>query len=141
MFQPVKRRGLDAAGGSTPFDVLFLMFSFFIIGSALMLVLLLFRLGIDQRAAEIGILLAQDPKLLLVDEPVAGMTPAEVERTGELLVSLAGEHTVVVVEHDMDFVRSIARKVTVLHQGRVLAEGPMERIQADPAVIEVYLGE
>ena len=90
---------------------------------------------------EIGILLAQAPKLLLVDEPVAGMTPAEVERTGELLVSLAGEHTVVVVEHDMDFVRSIARKVTVLHQGRVLAEGPMERIQADPAVIEVYLGE
>ena len=86
-------------------------------------------------------LLAQDPKLLLVDEPVAGMTPAEVERTGELLVSLAGDHTVVVVEHDMDFVRSIARRVTVLHQGRVLAEGTMDRIQNDPAVIEVYLGE
>ena len=90
---------------------------------------------------EIGMLLAQDPKLLLVDEPVAGMTPAEVERTGELLVSLAGDHTVVVVEHDMDFVRSIARRVTVLHQGRVLAEGTMDRIQNDPAVIEVYLGE
>ncbi len=90
---------------------------------------------------EIGMLLAQDPKLLLVDEPVAGMTPREVERTAELLVSLAGQHTVVVVEHDMNFVRSIARRVTVLHEGRVLAEGAMEQIQRDPRVIEVYLGE
>ena len=90
---------------------------------------------------EIGMLLAQDPKLLLVDEPVAGMTPREVERTAELLVSLAGQHTVVVVEHDMDFVRSIARRVTVLHEGRVLAEGPMDQIQREPRVIEVYLGE
>ena len=71
-------------------------------------------------------LLAQDPKVLLVDEPVAGMTQPETERTAELLRSLAGEHTVVVVEHDMEFVRSIARKVTVLHEGRVLAEGPMD---------------
>ncbi len=90
---------------------------------------------------EIGMLLVQDPKLLLVDEPVAGMTQSESERTAELLSSLAGTHTVVVVEHDMDFVRNIARTVTVLHQGRVLAEGPMEKIQNDPDVIAVYLGE
>jgi len=89
---------------------------------------------------EIGMLLAQNPRLLLVDEPVAGMTPQEVERTAELLVSLAGKHSVVVVEHDMAFVRSIARQVTVLHQGSVLAEGNMDEIQNDPRVIEVYLG-
>jgi urea transport system ATP-binding protein len=89
---------------------------------------------------EIGMLLVQQPKLLLVDEPVAGMTQAEIERTAEILNSLAGKHTVVVVEHDMDFVRSIARTVTVLHEGRVLAEGPMKVVQADPQVIEVYLG-
>jgi urea transport system ATP-binding protein len=90
---------------------------------------------------EIGMLLAQSPRVLLVDEPVAGMTHQEVERTAQLLVDLAGEHTVVVVEHDMDFVRSIARTVTVLHEGRVLAEGSMDQIQNDPKVIEVYLGE
>ena len=90
---------------------------------------------------EIGMLLMQNPRLLLVDEPVAGMTPQEVERTAELLVSLAGEHSVVVVEHDMEFVRRIARKVTVLHQGSVLAEGTMDQVQADSRVIEVYLGE
>jgi urea transport system ATP-binding protein len=90
---------------------------------------------------EIGMLIVQSPRVLLVDEPVAGMTHAEVERTAELLVSLAGERTVVVVEHDMEFVRSIARTVTVLHEGRVLAEGPMKRVQADPQVIAVYLGE
>jgi urea transport system ATP-binding protein len=90
---------------------------------------------------EIGMLLAQDPRLLLVDEPVAGMTHQETERTAELLKSLAGKHTVVVVEHDMDFVRSIANVVTVLHEGSVLAEGPMDVIQRDPKVIEVYLGE
>ncbi|MDF1529140.1 urea ABC transporter ATP-binding protein UrtD [Sedimenticola selenatireducens] len=90
---------------------------------------------------EIGMLLMQSPKLLLVDEPVAGMTHQEMDRTAELLTSLAGTHTVVVVEHDMDFVRSIARKVTVLHQGSVLAEGSMDEVQADPRVIEVYLGE
>lgn len=90
---------------------------------------------------EIGMLLMQRPQLLLVDEPVAGMTHQEMERTAELLTSLAGQHSVVVVEHDMDFVRSIARKVTVLHQGSVLAEGSMQQVQSDPRVIEVYLGE
>jgi len=89
---------------------------------------------------EIGMLLAQDPKVLLVDEPVAGMNHAEMERTAALLNRLAGERTVVVVEHDMEFVRQIARKVTVLHEGSVLAEGPMQKIQNDPRVIEVYLG-
>lgn len=90
---------------------------------------------------EIGMLLMQEPQLLLVDEPVAGMTPQETERTAELLVSLAGAHSVVVVEHDMNFVRSIARKVTVLHEGSVLAEGSMDEVQNDRRVIEVYLGE
>jgi len=90
---------------------------------------------------EIGMLLMADPRLMLVDEPVAGMTAQETERTAELLTSLAGERTVVVVEHDMEFVRSIAKTVTVLHQGSVLAEGSMSDVQNDPAVIEVYLGE
>ena len=89
---------------------------------------------------EIGMLLMQDPELLLVDEPVAGMTPQETERTAALLLSLAGKHSVIVVEHDMEFVRSIASRVTVLHEGRVLAEGDMEVVQNDPRVIEVYLG-
>jgi len=89
---------------------------------------------------EIGMLLMQDPELLLVDEPVAGMTPQEIERTAQLLGTLEGEHSVVVVEHDMDFVRSIAKRVTVLHEGRVLAEGPMSAVQNDPRVVEVYLG-
>jgi urea transport system ATP-binding protein len=89
---------------------------------------------------EIGMLLMQEPELLLVDEPVAGMTPQETERTAELLLSLAGEHSIIVVEHDMDFVRSIARKVTVLHEGRVLSEGDMDQVQNDPRVVEVYLG-
>jgi urea transport system ATP-binding protein len=90
---------------------------------------------------EIGMLLMQSPELLLVDEPVAGMTPQEIERTAELLTSLAGEHSVVVVEHDMAFVRSIARRVLVLHEGHVLAEGDMDKVQSDPKVKEVYLGE
>ena len=90
---------------------------------------------------EIGMLLMQEPELLLVDEPVAGMTPQEIERTAQLLLSLAGEHSVVVVEHDMTFVRSIARRVTVLHEGRVLAEGDMDKVQNDSRVIDVYLGE
>jgi len=90
---------------------------------------------------EIGMLLMQNPRLLLVDEPVAGMTHQEMDKTGELLTSLAGEHSVMVVEHDMDFVRSIAKKVSVLHQGSILAEGTMDQVQNDPRVIEVYLGE
>jgi urea transport system ATP-binding protein len=89
---------------------------------------------------EIGMLLAQDPRVLLVDEPVAGMTHQETEKTAELLSSLAGKRTVVVVEHDMEFVRSIARTVTVLHEGRILAEGSMDAVQANSKVIEVYLG-
>jgi urea transport system ATP-binding protein len=89
---------------------------------------------------EIGILLMQDPELLLVDEPVAGMTPQEIERTAELLLSLAGEHSVVVVEHDMAFVRSISKRVVVLHEGHVIAEGDMDKVQNDARVIEVYLG-
>ena len=89
---------------------------------------------------EIGMLLMQAPLLLLVDEPVAGMTQQEMEKTASLLTGLAGKHSVVVVEHDMDFVRSIARKVTVLHQGSVLAEGSMEQVQKDSRVIDVYLG-
>src|SRR5690606_10268897 len=90
---------------------------------------------------EIGMLLMQNPRVLLVDEPVAGMTGEEVEHTAALLTSLAGRHSVIVVEHDMAFVRSIARKVTVLHQGSVLAEGTMDQVQNDPRVIEVYRGE
>jgi urea transport system ATP-binding protein len=90
---------------------------------------------------EIGMLLVAEPRLLLVDEPVAGMTAQETERTAELLNSLAGEHTVVVVEHDMEFVRSIAKTVTVLHQGAVLAEGTMDEVQNNKSVREVYLGE
>jgi urea transport system ATP-binding protein len=90
---------------------------------------------------EIGMLLASEPRLLLVDEPVAGMTAQETERTAELLTSLAGDHTVVVVEHDMEFVRSIAKTVTVLHQGSVLAEGTMDEVQNNADVREVYLGD
>jgi len=90
---------------------------------------------------EIGMLLMQNPKLLLVDEPVAGMTKQESEHTAELLTSLAEKHSVVVVEHDMEFVRSLANRVTVLHQGSVLAEGDMDSVQNNQKVIEVYLGE
>jgi urea transport system ATP-binding protein len=89
---------------------------------------------------EIGMLLMQDPRLLLLDEPVAGMTPQETARTAELLISLAGRHSVIVVEHDMEFVRSIARKVTVLHDGSVLAEGGIDEVQSNSKVREVYLG-
>ncbi|MGB4073856.1 urea ABC transporter ATP-binding protein UrtD [Pseudomonas sp.] len=89
---------------------------------------------------EIGMLLVQDPQLLLLDEPVAGMTDAETEFTAELFKSLARKHSLMVVEHDMGFVGSIADHVTVLHQGSVLAEGSLEQVQADERVIEVYLG-
>ena len=89
---------------------------------------------------EIGMLLAQDPKLLLVDEPVAGMTDAETAQTAILLKEIAKDHSVVVVEHDMVFVRDLDVKVTVLHEGAVLAEGPLDSVSADPRVIEVYLG-
>jgi urea transport system ATP-binding protein len=89
---------------------------------------------------EIGMLLAQDPRILLIDEPAAGMSDEETERTGELLLSLEKKHSLVVIEHDMEFIRQIARKVTVLHQGHVLKEGTFERVKSDPEVIEVYLG-
>ena len=89
---------------------------------------------------EIGMLLAQDPKLLLLDEPVAGMTDEETDRTAELITSLTGKHSVVVVEHDMGFVAQLRSTVTVLHEGAVLAEGRLEDIKNDPRVIEVYLG-
>ena len=89
---------------------------------------------------EIAMLLAQDPDLLLVDEPVAGLSDEETERTGELLRSLAGDHTVLVIEHDMEFIRNLDSPVTVLHEGHVLCEGSMAEVQRDPRVIEVYLG-
>jgi len=89
---------------------------------------------------EIGMLLAQNPKLLLVDEPAAGMTDEETHKTGELLMSLAGKHSIIVIEHDMVFVRQIAKKVTVLHQGHVLCEGNVDEVQNDERVVEVYLG-
>jgi urea transport system ATP-binding protein len=89
---------------------------------------------------EIGMLLMQDPKLLLLDEPVAGMTDQETERTAELFLSLKGKHTLMVVEHDMGFIRSIADMVTVLCDGAVLAQGSFEQVQADERVIDVYLG-
>ena len=107
----------------------------------------------DQRAAlagtlshgqkqwlEIGMLLIQDPELLFLDEPVAGMTDAETEQTSELLRQIAGKHSVVVVEHDMAFVRALDVKVTVLHEGSVLAEGSLDHVQNNEKVIEVYLG-
>ncbi|MGD9895413.1 MAG: urea ABC transporter ATP-binding protein UrtD [Dehalococcoidia bacterium] len=112
------------------------------------------RVGLDSRATtvagelshgerqwlEIGMLLVQDPKLVLLDEPVAGMTRRERDKTGELLHSLEHQHTIIITEHDMEFVRSYSRTVTVLHMGRVIAEGPMEQVQQEPQVIEVYLG-
>lgn len=95
----------------------------------------------EKQWLEIGMLIAQSPDLLLVDEPVAGLTDEETEKTGELLVSLAESHSIIVIEHDMEFVRQIARKVTVLHQGSVLCEGEFDEVKNDPKVIEVYLGQ
>jgi urea transport system ATP-binding protein len=89
---------------------------------------------------EIGMVMAQDPALVLLDEPVAGMTGKEREKTAELLQRMAQDHAVLVVEHDMEFVRQTAHKVTVLHEGAVLCEGSVDRVQQDPRVIEVYLG-
>jgi urea transport system ATP-binding protein len=89
---------------------------------------------------EIGMLLMQDPELLMLDEPVAGMSVSEREKTAELLGRISQGRSVLVIEHDMEFVKSIAHKVTVLHQGRILAAGSMDQVQADPKVIEVYLG-
>ena len=94
----------------------------------------------EKQWLEIGMLLVQEPKLLLLDEPVAGMSDHETERTAELFLSLVGTHSLVVVEHDMAFIETIARKVTVLHEGGVIAEGAMENVKNDPRVIEVYLG-
>jgi urea transport system ATP-binding protein len=95
----------------------------------------------EKQWLEIGMVMAQDPELLLVDEPVAGLTDEETARTGELLLSISAERSVLVIEHDMEFVRQIARTVTVLHQGTVLCEGPREQVQSDPRVQEVYLGQ
>ncbi|MFB9677994.1 urea ABC transporter ATP-binding protein UrtD [Streptosporangium vulgare] len=89
---------------------------------------------------EIGMLLTQSPKLLLLDEPVAGMSKDERERTGELLTSVANDHTVIVIEHDMEFLRRYASQVTVLHEGKVLIEGSVDQVRDDPRVQEVYLG-
>lgn len=94
----------------------------------------------EKQRLEIGMLVAQSPDLLLVDEPVAGLTDEETENVGALLLALAESHSIIVIEHDMEFVRQIARKVTVLHQGSVLYEGTMDEVQNDPRVIEVYLG-
>ena len=106
---------------------------------------------LDQRAAilshgqkqwlEIGMLLAQQPKLILLDEPVAGMSLRERDRTVELIHRIAGQQAIVVIEHDMDFVRKLSRRVTVLHQGLILCEGNVESLQSDPRVREVYLGQ
>jgi urea transport system ATP-binding protein len=95
----------------------------------------------EKQRLEIGMLVAQSPDLLLVDEPVAGLTDEETENVGALLLALAESHSIIVIEHDMEFVRQIARKVSVLHQGSILCEGIMEEIQNDPRVIEVYLGK
>jgi urea transport system ATP-binding protein len=89
---------------------------------------------------EIGMLLMQDPELLLLDEPIAGMSAREREMTAELLQRICRNRSVVVIEHDMDFVKQIAHKVTVMHQGKILAEGSMDKVQNDPKVIDVYLG-
>jgi urea transport system ATP-binding protein len=94
----------------------------------------------QRQLLEIGMLLIARPKLLLIDEPAAGLNDSETAAMARLLIELAGHHTVIVIEHDMDFVRELHADVTVLHEGRVLAEGPMHVVQSDPRVAEVYLG-
>jgi urea transport system ATP-binding protein len=94
----------------------------------------------EKQRLEIGMLVAQSPDLLLVDEPVAGLTDEETAKVGDLLLALAENHSILVIEHDMEFVRQIARQVTVLHEGSVLFEGTLDQVQSDPRVIEVYLG-
>lgn len=89
----------------------------------------------------ISMLVAQSPDIILLDEPVAGLTDEETNRTAELIKSLAGEHTVVVIEHDMEFIRDLGAPVTVLHQGKLLTEGSLDEVKSDPKVIEVYLGQ
>ena len=94
----------------------------------------------EKQWLEIGMVIVQDPDLLLIDEPVAGMTDEESAKTAELLISIATDQAILVIEHDMTFVRQIARRVTVLHEGAVLCEGSVEQVQNDPRVIEIYLG-
>lgn len=94
----------------------------------------------EKQWLELGMVIVQDPALLLVDEPVAGMTPEETEKTGALLQHIAQDRAVLVIEHDMEFVRQIAKKITVLHEGGVLCEGAVEQVQSDPRVREIYLG-
>jgi urea transport system ATP-binding protein len=95
----------------------------------------------EKQWLELGMVMAQEPELLLIDEPVAGMTPRESERTGELLMAMARKHTLIVIEHDMTFVRQIARTVTVLDEGMTLCEGTVDEVQNNAKVIEVYLGQ
>ncbi len=95
----------------------------------------------EKQWLELGMLMAQDPELLLIDEPVAGMSPRETERTGELLMAMARKHTLLVIDHDMTFVRQIASRVTVLHEGQILSQGTIQEVQRNPKVIEVYLGQ
>mgnify|MGYP003316378523 CR=1 FL=1 len=89
----------------------------------------------------ISMLVAQSPDIILLDEPVAGLTDDETSKTADLIKSLAGEHTVVVIEHDMEFIRDLGAPVTVLHQGQKLTEGSLDEVKRDPRVIEVYLGQ
>jgi urea transport system ATP-binding protein len=94
----------------------------------------------EKQWLEIGMLLMQEPELLMLDEPIAGMSARERDLTADLLQRICQNRAVIVIEHDMDFVKKIAHKVTVMHQGKILAEGPMDQVQADPKVIDVYLG-
>lgn len=94
----------------------------------------------EKQWLEIGMVIVQDPDLLLIDEPVAGMSDDETEKTAQLLLSIAQDQSILVIEHDMEFIRQIAQKVTVLHEGKILCEGPVDQIQRDPQVMKIYLG-